>query len=548
MGNSNNQNLYSNDNYWEAIFSSFIKLKNFSENFKAEKNSINQDSPFYNILYNIFTNNKDKHECIQEFKNIIISKNNNELLTNPKKLFNLFIKSIHDELKEKNSQESHISSIEIEFMNDDKRAYELYMEYVKCNRSIIQKNFFGTKKITIKCQSCKSIYYVYDYLKFLPLDLQKIQGMIKIEYLYKNIQREFNRNMYCQKCNKKENFKIKITITEKPKTLIFFLYNYNNNAFVDFDYKFDSDYYLKSFVMRHDDSNILNKFLCQNNKIFVSYGREKNNFYKFENYQIKNVENKEIVKGNGNPYILFYTKKIDKKDEEINDIKNEINAICDSKEPFASNNKFKNKKNIRISSSQFECKIEKKNEIKKKISKSVNDNNSVLNGLINYQNENNMSENSINSNSKANLNGLNNTNENLDINNNILINNTQSLSISNSINNSFNKKNNLIYKSMNDNIFINKSNNSLSSEREKTIRLYFKYNNGDVFFIDVSEFMTFEEIKIELKKANEWINIENATLYYNERKIKNEEIPKNFGMSDGDYINVDTSTTLIDGN
>jgi hypothetical protein len=101
---------------------------------------------------------------------------------------------------------------------------------------------------------------------------------------------------------------------------------------------------------------------------------------------------------------------------------------------------------------------------------------------------------------------------------------------------------------MNDNIFINKSNNSLSSEREKTIRLYFKYNNGDVFFIDVSEFMTFEEIKIELKKANDWINIENATLYYNERKIKNEEIPKNFGMSDGDYINVDTSTTLIDGN
>ena len=37
MGNSNNQNLYSNNNYWEAIFSSFIKLKNFSENFKEKK-------------------------------------------------------------------------------------------------------------------------------------------------------------------------------------------------------------------------------------------------------------------------------------------------------------------------------------------------------------------------------------------------------------------------------------------------------------------------------------------------------------------------------
>lgn len=550
MGNSNNQNLYSNNNYWEAIFSSFIKLKNFSENFKAKKKTINQDSPIYNILYNIFTYNKDKHECIQEFKNIIRSKHNNEQLTNPKKLFNFFIESIHKELKEENSQESLIPSIE--YMNDDKRAYELYMEYAKYDRSIIQKNFFGTKKITIICQSCKSIFYVYDYLKFIPLDLQNIQGMIKIEYLYKNIQREFIKNMFCRICNKIKNFKIKITIIEKPETLIFFLYNYHNNAFVDFDYKFGNDYYLKSFVMRHDDPNILNKFLCQNNKKFVSYGREKDKFYKFEKDQIKYVENKEIVKGNGNPDILFYKIEKDKKDEEINDIKNGINAICDSKEPLPSNNKFKNKKSIRISSNQFECKIERKNENKKNISKSVNDNNSVLNGLINYQNESNTSEIIINSNSKANLNDLNNINENTDINNNTIIYNNQSISISNSIKNSINtnkiNKNNLIYKSMNDNIFINKSNNSLSSEREKTIRLYFKYNNGDIFFIDVSEFMNFENIKIELKKAYEWINIENAILYYNGKKIENEEIPKNFGMNDGDYINVDTSNTLIDEN
>jgi len=550
MGNSNNQNLYSNNNYWEAIFSSFIKLKNFSENFKEKKKTINQDSPIYNILYNIFTYNKDKHECIQEFKNIIRSKHNNEQLTNPKKLFNFFIDSIHEELKEINNQESLIPCIE--YMNDDKRAYELYMEYVKYDRSIIQKNFFGTKKITIICQSCKSIFYVYDYLKFIPLDLQNIQGMIKIEYLYKNIQREFIKNMFCRNCNKIKNFKIKITIIEKPETLIFFLYNYNNNVFVDFDYKFGNDYFLKSFVMRHDDSNILNKLFCQDNKKFVSYGREKDKFYKFENDQIKYVENKEIVKGNGNPYILFYKIEKDKKDEEINDIKNGINAICDSKEPLPSNNKFKNKKSIRISSIQFECKIERKSENKKNISKSVNDNNSVLSGLINYQNESNTSEIIINNNSKANLNGLDNINENTDFNSNTIIYNNQSISISNSIKNSIHSnkinQNNLIYKSMNDNIFINKSNNSLSSEREKTIRLYFKYNNGDVFFIDVSEFMTFENIKIELKKAYEWINIENAILYYNGKKIENEEIPKNVGMNDGDYINVDTSNCLIDEN
>jgi hypothetical protein len=349
-----------------------------------------------------------------------------------------------------------------------------------------------------------------------------------------------------------KKFKIKITITEKPETLIFFLYNYDDNTFVDFDYKFGNEYYLKSFVMRHDNSNMLNKFLCQKNKKFISYGREKDNFYKFVEHQIKYVENKEIIKGNGNPYILFYTKNIDKKDEEINDIKSESNALCTSKEKLASNIKIKNKKNLRISSSQYGFKIEKKSENKKIISKSVNDSNSVLNGLINYQNGNNTSEITINSNSNANLNGLNNTKENSVINNNLIVNNNQSLSGSNSINNSINNnkinQDKLIYKSMIDNIFINKSTNSLSSEREKTIRLYFKYNNGNVFFIDASESMTFGDIKIELKKENEWINIEKAILYYNERKLENEEMPKNIGMIDGDYINVNTAFSLIDEN
>jgi len=548
MGNSNNIQLYSNNNYWEAILSSFIKLKNFTEIFKEKKESINQDSPFYNILYNLFTNNKDKHECAQEFINIITSKNNNEILANQKKLFNFFIESIHDELKEKNRQKNYISSNE--YIDDDERAYKLYLEYVKCNSSIIQKYFFGTKKITIICQSCKSIFYKYDYLKFLPLDLQNINGLVKIEYLYKNIQREFKRNMHCPKCKKLKSFKIKITVTEKPETFIFFFYNYNNNAFVDFDSKFGGEYYLKSFAMQHDNSNLINKCLCQNNKKFVSYGREKDNFYKFEHGQIKQVENKEIIKGNGNPYILFYTKNIDKKDEEINNIKSESSVVSDSKEPLSPNIKIKKNKNVRISSSQIENKTEKKRKKNKLFSKSMNSKNTMLNEIINSQKEENTNEISINCNSNVNLNAM---NENSDINiNNNLINNSKSINISNSINNSINsnknKQNNLIYKSVNDNIFINKSKNSLNSETEKIIRLYFKYSNGDVFFIDISESMTFENIKIELKKANEWINIENVTLNYNDRKIENEEKPINLGMNDGDYIYVDTAISLIDEN
>ena len=550
MGNSNNHELYLNNNYWEAVFSSFLKLKNFSEIFKAKKDSINQDSPFYNIFYNIFTDNEYKNEYIQEFKNIIISKNNKELLTNPKKLFNFVIKSLHEELKEKSNQESHIASNE--FMDIDKRAYELYLKYVKCNSSIIQKQFFGTKKISKTCQSCNSTFYKYDYLKFLPFNLQNMKGFIKIEYLYKNIQREFNGNFHCPNCNSIKNFKIKITVTEKPEILIFFFYNYENNVFVDFDCKFGKEYYLKSFIMLHDNSNLLNQILiCRKSKKFISYGRENGSFYKFESHQIKQVKNKEIIRGNSNPYILFYAKSVDKNDEEKNNIKSEFYSIGDSKETLVSNIKNKNKKNIRISSSQIDYKTVKKFENKKIFAKSVKNYSNDFDEIINNKNENISSEVSLNSNSNTNFNELNNIN--LNINNN-MINVNKSISISNSINNSINKNknkislNSLIYKSMNDNIFINKSNNSLSSEREKTIRLYFKYTNGDVFFVDVSESMTFENIKNELKNANEWINIENAILYYNERKIENDETPQNYGMNDGDYIYINTGFTLIDEN
>ena len=101
-----------------------------------------------------------------------------------------------------------------------------------------------------------------------------------------------------------------------------------------------------------------------------------------------------------------------------------------------------------------------------------------------------------------------------------------------------NKKNNLIFSSMNNSSFINGSMNSTYNENGKIITLYFKFNNGNIFFIDVGDCNTFEKIKIELKKTYEWIELNNVNLYYNQKKIENNEIPRNLGIDDGDYIDV----------
>ena len=91
---------------------------------------------------------------------------------------------------------------------------------------------------------------------------------------------------------------------------------------------------------------------------------------------------------------------------------------------------------------------------------------------------------------------------------------------------------------MNNSRFINGSMNSSYNENGKIITLYFKFNDGNILFIDVDDSNTFEKIKIELKKMYEWIVLENVNLYFNQKKIENYEIPRNLGIDDGDYINV----------
>ena len=505
--------LQPNELYWESIFSSFFKLKKLADYFTNLNHELkNEESPISKLFYDYFKRQKTIEECPQDLKNILISRNREDLYSEPTILFNYLIEELHQELKLLNNKKNN-DEIKIESYLDENKAMENFYEYEKKNKSIIQKLFFGREKTVKKCNNCGRTSYKIDFLKYCSLNLKNTNGSVTIEDLYDNIQREFEKKYYCNNCKKEQNFKIKMNIDSNPEILIFFIYNHSSNLNIDFSKDFNIpniNYRIKSLVMGTDKSC---SCLCccknnkDNNKEFISYGYEKGKYYKFENGDIKDINQKELL--NGNPYIIFY--QIKKEENNCNEIKKTEDSDLDS-------NEFLYKRN---------SDSENKNEIKEKNIELKKNNHSLsYNFNVNLNDKNYI--------------------------NNILSNSLQdkdSFTIKTSEGNERKKIKNISIISNNSNK--NKNNKSIISSKnsnlddeENLIRLYFRFNDGNILFIDVDNNITFENIIIELKAVYEWIKIDEDNLYFNDKKINKNDIPRKIGINQGNYI--DVYSNLID--
>ena len=598
MENSNNFKIKPNLLFWEEVFSSFFKLGDLESNFGTlKKELINEDYPLIKVFTDYFEQTKKIKDCSKEFINIVISKNKQDLLANPLKLFDFLLEELHNELinliheikeeKEKKEEEKKDDHITNSFRQEQDKAYEEFQIYEKNNKSFIQKLFFGIKKINKRCLSCGVESYKFDFLKFCPIDIQNSTGIFEIEDLYQNIQREFEKNYFCNNCKKKQNFNIRIEVILEPEIFIIFILNHSTKVKINFLEGFDDKYRIKTLVMGNEP--IINKILCCKikTKDFSSYGKDKEYFI-FKKGNIINVKKDELEKRQ--PYIIFYQKK----KEKVKNIGKEFRTEPNSKEVFLGknkkNNNYEDELKNKINSSREnrkeiinfpsnDDKI-KENKKKNKFSKSYNiysntnknnDNNKNSNNYSNKNNDNFIKNNDVNNNNSQNIdiikkknkinNNINKNNDNLknstNIRNNINKNNINAKN-SNNITNFNNKNlinkekkiNNLslisnddsINKSIEQNIKTsNISNLDNSDEEEELIRLYFKFNDGNIFFIDVGNSLTFEKILIELKAEYEWISIEDDNLYFKERKIGKNESPIKLGLNQGDYIYVNSN-------
>ena len=551
MKNENKIQIMPNTLFWEAIFSSFIILKNFKNYFTDTKLKLKsiEEKPLFKLFYELIHEEKNTQNAILDFQQLLISKNQQDLLINPVKILYFILNELHNELK---SEDNYSNQNEINNNNilnnvignrEIDEAFRIFTENNKNNKSFIQELFFGIKKISLKCESCDSVSYKFTYLKFCPLNIQSIEGFIELEDLYNNIQREFFENYFCTKCNKEQQFKIKIDIHSEPEILIFFIFNHTKNVKIDFSLHLNDIYELKSFVMDEDNTSILDYLLCckknKNNRNYNVFGRNEKKLYKYiKNEENLNFNNDELNKGN--PYILFYQKSIEinkdeyiKKLDKISDISNYTISSRDTL------NSRKNKKdNFFFKSFNIitaSIKDKKKYPAEENITNNENISKSSIDLMINEGKDKNK-------------------NKIKDNNNNIILNNNDNNNNLHQFKNIKKEKKNLIssstikkstIKSINKiGESIKSSSNSNYSEEDGLIRLYFKCGDGNVLFIDVDKNLTFENIIVELKNQYDWINIDDNHLYFNDNKINKNEIPKNLGIKNGDYI--DFNINLID--
>ena len=535
MENRKNDKLMPNILFWEAIFSSFKKINELSNYFTELKEEPNNDNyPLLRLFYDLFNNLKLSIKNITIlFKNIIVLKKRQDLLLNSRQLFNFLLEELHHELilfDNKIIKGENMNKIS----NELEQAEELFEEYEKNNKSFIQRLFFGTKQIKKICQKCKSITYKLDFLKFCPINIQNVKGFIEIEKLYDNIQREFEIINFCNNCNKKEKCIIKIDIVKEPKILILFIFNYIDKTKIDFSDTFNDNYELKSIVMGNE--NFLNNFFCCcNNKNFISYGKNKNKYFKIEKGDIKCISSKELDKGN--PYIIFYKKKEEK---EKNNIDKEINTNRDLGSKEILNKEKKNNNHNYLDKNKTE---RQKSIIKNKYLSSINSSNNnknekkknKINGGDKLISRSTMNYSKINSIDKC---------DNNNKNENSLISLDDSKNITNIITNRKSNTNN------NNNTNIDNLNNNANEEEEeeeenevenRLIRIYFKFKDRNIIFIDVENYITFEKIINKLKEEYDWISIDINNIYFDEKKIDKNDISKKLGISHGDYIDINSN-------
>ena len=563
MENRNNDKLVPNVLFWEAVFSSFRKINLLANEFTELKGEPeNENFPLSKLFYDLYNNHQLSIKKIPELlKKVIITKNRQDLFLNPRQLFNFILEELHNELILLDNNNKVIKREKI-ISNELENTIELFDKYEKNNKSFLQKLFFGRKQITKECQECKSTAYELEFLKFCPIDIRNVKGFVEIEKLYENIQREFEKVTFCQNCNKNTNFKMKIDIINEPKILILFIFNYKDNIKIDFSNSFYDKYKIKSIIMG-TESALKSFFCCSKNKDFVSYGKDGKGFYIFDKGDIKYIKEKELDKGN--PYIIFYKKKEEKEKIKINEEINNTKSDLGSKEVL---NQSRNKSSDKTKTLR-EIRIKKNNDISSSINSSNNDKNEkknkkTINKLIS---KSTLDSNKINSIDKLDNNKIKNNS------NNILNDSNKQKKISNSLishdsKNITNRKNN--EKKTNNTIKDNSDDNDeeeeekeeekkkeeeekeeeKEKEKEKEneeeeedglIRLYFKFKDGNIIFIDVENYITFEKILNKLKEEYEWANIDDNNLFFDEKKIDKNDISKKLGITHGDYIDIESN-------
>ena len=402
--------------YIRSVFFALSNIKKISFNFQKLNNPKNIISFLLQICI------KSVNQNLIEFDKIIINaeKKMNDLsrnslnMSNFKELIKFILNALDSELNTKlNDKTIKIEEYDQSFAFN---KFKQLMEYQ--NDSIINKYFFGCKKIISKYQQCNIEKYNYKLLKYLYFKIEKdsptdINLLIQ---LYEN--KPKNKKGNCEYCGKKEEeFITHKELHNLPEILIIIFDNPTNakiNSSLSINIKNENFHLISSITKSKDDNNF--NILCKEGlKYLIFDGNEKKDF-------VGNIN--DLI---SYPFVFFYEKET----KEIKGIKEETEPeiyLKDSNPPS-----FVNKENQMGEIDNINNNNLQNNMINIMANNSLNNN-------FNPMNQNNIGQ---NFNNIKNNNPINNMNNNMNQNNMMNLNNNMNNQINNNkINN--NLQNNMM--------------------------------------------------------------------------------------------------------
>ena len=276
-----------NEPYFKAL-SFFTKDNNITENYKNNYKQLNFSQ-------------KTLEEFIEYFKENINegNKEKEKFLNHPNNIFCFFLDELHKLCK--NNKEEIDRKIDAP-EQDPKKALNLFDNFTKNDFSYISENFFGKKLIIKTCKTCYTTYYLYEYIKVIPLDIKENTRETNLERCLNNFERKFESSYFCQMCSSHQKCNISIKIYEKPNILIIIITNYNKKLKIPL-YIYNNCFKLIAAEVKYSKNDCLSSlinFLCCKNP---------------SKYQLlfKDIEGKKnLIEENedlkGVPYVLFYKK------------------------------------------------------------------------------------------------------------------------------------------------------------------------------------------------------------------------------------------------
>lgn len=319
-----------------SIASHYLENLNY---FEKHVNDMPISYVFSRIIFHLNSSNEnieEKEYTLSHFKKVLIFVNpifKGNSTKNAIDFLVYFLNTLHDD-DIKMASNNNQQNIQNTSNKDTNKDIKIYLDYLnKYEKSCIFNNFSWINEKQKECWQCKNIFVNYQrYFSFdLNIDLALNNAVMNnkkeisiLDCIKCYLDKQTLYNIFCEKCQNKFNFNLKMSIINSPRVFVFLLRINDNNEIIkkikDNNIKINIEEVinLKGIVQQKDsyEEYKLNSiiFFDLNGKLgYIAYccNPIDNNWYKYEDNNIIKVELSEILNmkdKNLVPVILFYKK------------------------------------------------------------------------------------------------------------------------------------------------------------------------------------------------------------------------------------------------